>query len=264
MKRAQHPRKLVRSAGVSGFSALAVVLAAACVSTVTAAPAAEDEYGTIKGRVVWAGGAPPQPEMLKVDKDPQVCGTEPVPAQALVVDPKTKGIGNAFVYLVNPVGTNPEAEKALLARASELEIDQKRCQFIPYSTAMHQNATLVLKSSDATNHNVHLTALKNASLNQMLPQGGTLKVKLVAENRPVSLTCDIHSWMKGWIMVFNHPFFAVTKEDGSFEIQGVPKGDQTLAVRLADGRYVITAGDHTQVVKVEAGKTTEVEIPYKP
>ena len=63
-------------------------------------------------------------------------------------------------------------------------------------------------------------------------------MKLVAERRPIAVACDIHSWMKAWIMVFDHPFFAVTGPDGSFEIKGVPAGEQHLVVWQEKVGYV--------------------------
>jgi plastocyanin len=260
-----HPsRALIRAAGVAGFSALAVVVVAAWASSVAAAPRAESEFGTIKGRLIWGGTEVPAPKMLPVNKDPEICGNMPVVSKALLVDPKNKGVGNAFAYLLNPSGANPEAEKELLTRAPEVVIDQKKCAYIPYSTAMNQNQTLVFKSSDPTNHNVHYTAITNNAFNQILPPNGQAKVRLVAEKNPIPLTCDLHDWMKGAIMVFNHPFFDVTKEDGSFEIQGVPAGDQNLIVRLASGLYMTPGANHAIKVKVEAGKTTDVEVKIDP
>jgi plastocyanin len=264
MKFAQNRIQMVRSCGVAGISTLAVLVAAACASTVTAAPPAQAQFGTIKGRLVWGGDDVPQPKMLEVTKDADFCGKMPIVSKELVVDPKTKGVGNAFAYLPTPVGKNPEAEKALLAKAAQVEIDQKKCEYIPYSTALHQDQSLAFKSSDDVNHNVHYVAFTNSPFNQTLPPKGEMKVKLVAEKRPLPLTCDYHPWMKGTIMVFDHPFFTVTKDDGSFEIQGVPAGEQQLIVRLANGVFVTPAGTHTVTVKVEPGETSEVELKIDP
>ena len=86
----------------------------------------------------------------------------------------------------------------------------------------------MIKSSDPVNHNVRYAAFTNSPFNQILRPNGHIDVKLVAERRPIVVACDIHSWMKAYIMVFDHPFFAVTAADGSFEIKGVPAGEQHL------------------------------------
>ena len=155
-----------------------------------------------------------------------------------MVDPKTKGVAYGFAYLVKPKGANPEAVKALLAKQPKVELDQKNCEFLPYVLAIHQDQTLVIKSSDPVNHNVRYAAFTNAAFNQILAPKGELEVKLVAERRPIVVACDIHSWMKAYLMVFDHPFFAVTGEDGSFEIKGVPAGEQNLVVWQEKVGYV--------------------------
>jgi hypothetical protein len=248
-----------RSIGVAVVSALVVVCGGKGVSTLEASPPPKAEFGTIKGRVVWGGGAVPKPEKIVVNKDTEVCGVKPLFSKELLVDPNTKGIGYAFAYVFKPTGANPEAEKTVLEKSAEVHVDQKQCEFVPYSTAMLQNQKLVFKSSDPVNHNVRYSAFTNQPFNQILPGNGQSQpIKLVAENRPLQLACDIHPWMKGAIMVFDHPFFAVTKEDGSFEIGGVPAGEQKLVVRLARGDYITQGPLHAITVKVEAGKTTDL------
>jgi hypothetical protein len=230
---------------------------------------AQGNFGTIKGRLVWGGSdVPPAKNLIEfgqAPKDPSVCAkSEPIPDRSLAVDPKTKGVSYAFVYLVRPQGANPDAVKELLARAPRAVIDQKNCEFLPYATAMIQDQPLLLKSSDPVNHNVRFSAFTNAPFNQILPPNGQVEIKLVAERRPIPLNCDIHPWMKGFIMVFDHPFFAITNDDGSFEIEGVPAGAQNLVIWQEKKGYVTEGLARGQAVKVEAGKTADLgEIPLK-
>jgi hypothetical protein len=101
---------------------------------------------------------------------------------------------------------------------------------LPYVLAIHQDQTLVIKSSDPVNHNVRYAPFANSPFNQIMAPKGEIEVKLVAERRPIVVACDIHSWMKAYVMVFDHPFFAVTGADGAFEIKGVPAGEQNLVL----------------------------------
>jgi hypothetical protein len=85
-----------------------------------------------------------------------------------------------------------------------------------------------------------------------------MDVKLVAERRPIVVACDIHNWMKAYIMVFDHPFFAVTGADGSFEIKGVPAGDQNLVIWQETVGYVNPEKSKGMAVTVRAGETSDV------
>jgi hypothetical protein len=123
---------------------------------------------------------------------------------------------------------------------------------------MHQDQTLVFKSSDPVNHNVHLSPFNNAPVNQILAPNGSMEKKLVTERRVIPLTCDIHPWMKGYIMVFDHPFFAVTADDGSFEIKGVPTGEQNLVLWQSAVGYVNKEGLRGMPVTVKAGDVLDV------
>ncbi len=252
-------RNILRFAG-----SLAATFALLAVPAL-AAPPVQNSYGTIKGRLVWGGPNVPQPEKLTINKDEQVCGKKDLYSRELVVDPKTKGIAHAFAYLPRPSGSNPEAEKELLQKEPKVEIDQETCEFLPYSTALHEKQQILFKSSDPIGHNVHYIGFQNGSKNVSLPPNGSLEGKLVAERRPLTLKCDIHPWMKGWIMVFDHPFFDVTDQDGSFEITGVPAGTQNLVVWQEKVGYVTEGAARGMAVTVKPGQVTDVgEIVIQP
>lgn len=228
-----------------------------------AAPPAQGSYGTIKGHLLWGGASAPQPALLVKQGDPAakdapVCAAKDLFSQELVVDPQTKGVRYGFAYLNKPSGTNPEAQQALLAQQATVEIDQKDCEFLPHCTALLKDQTLVFKSSDPIGHNVRYSGFTNPSNNVALPPEGQLQVKLVAERRPMPLACDIHPWMKGYMMVFDHPFFAVTGPDGSFEIQGVPAGEQKLIVWQEKVGYVNEGAGLGMTVTVSPGQTVDV------
>ena len=233
------------------------------VDLIASSATSQGAVGTIKGRLVWGGPEAPAPKVLvakgQAQKDSGVCASQAdLLDHELVVDPKTKGVRYAFVYLVRPKGSNPDAVKALVANHPAVEIDQKNCEFLPYVTALHREQSILFKSSDPVNHNVHVSPFTNEGFNLILPPNGQLTKKLVAERRVIPLGCDIHPWMKGWIMVFDHPFFAVTEPDGSFEIKGVPAGEQNLVVWQAAVGYANEGLGRGMPVPVEAGRSADV------
>lgn len=249
----------VGALGVLGSSAGAAVP----VGSLAASLPAQGNYGTIKGRLVWGGAqVPPRKNLVEkgaAPKDPLICARdEAIPDRSLVVDPATKGVRSGFAYIVRPQGTNPGAAQALLQAEASVEIDQKNCEFIPSATALMQGQKLVFKSSDLVNHNIRFSALTNASFNQVLPPNGQFQLGLVAERRPIPLSCDIHPWMKGYVMVFDHPFFDMTGEDGSFEITGVPAGTQNLVVWQETVGYVTPGAARGRPVQIRAGAVTDV------
>jgi hypothetical protein len=185
--------------------------------------------GSIKGQLVWGDDKVP-PVKVKVEagkapRDPEICAKNTaIMSRELVVDPKTKGVSFAFAYLVRPKGDFAEAVKQLVAKEPKVVLDQKNCEFHPYVLPFHRDQTLLIKSSDATNHNVRFSGFANPGINQLIAAQGQLEVKLVADRLPLELRCDIHNWMDGYLMVFDHPFFTTTGTDGAFELKGIPGG----------------------------------------
>jgi len=229
------------------------------------------QYGTIKGRLVWGGDQVPPVKVLeekgKAEKDPNVCAKDkPIVSRELTVDPETKGIAYAFAYISRPKGSNPEAIKELVEKQPKIVLDQKNCEFLPYLVPMYQEQTLIVKASDpGINHNVRLNAFTNPGLNQNVAPGGQLPLKLVAERLPIKLNCDIHPWMKAYVMVYDHPFFTTTGKDGSFEIKGVPAGTQNLVIWQENVGYATQGAGRGMPVTVTPGEATDVgEIKLDP
>lgn len=255
---------------LAGFPAPATSVAKAAPR-----PAAEAEvepivapqggFGTIKGKLVWGGDKAPEPAVIvkkgdKDVKDGEVCAVGNLLSRELVVDPATKGIRYGFVFLKTPSGKNPEAEKALLAKEPEVLIDQKNCEFLPYAAVAFTGQKVIFKSTDPVGHNLRYSGFRNPAKNVVLPPNGQIEEKLQAERLPLELKCDIHPWMKGWLLPLDHPFFAVTREDGSFEITGVPEGKQTLIVWQEKVGYVNPEGSKGTEVVVKAGGTVDVGV----
>ncbi|MHB1557869.1 MAG: cupredoxin domain-containing protein [Isosphaeraceae bacterium] len=250
-------------AAAAGLASGPFTAKAACPAPATLGAVVVGQYGSIKGRVVWGGEGIPQIKVLeekgKADKDPQVCARDkPIFSRELVVDPATKGVSYAFAYLVRPKGENATAVQQLLEKQPAVVLDQQNCEFLPYVLAMHEKQKLVVKSSDAgTNHNVHLNGFNNSS-NQNVAAGTELKLDLVPEKLPIAINCDIHPWMKAYVMVFDHPFFATTGKDGSFEIKGVPAGKQNLVLWQETVGFVNKGAGRGMPVEVKADEATDL------
>jgi hypothetical protein len=125
------------------------------------------------------------------------------------------------------------------------------------------NVSVTLKSSDKANHNVNV-GLKNVTLNQMIPPGGTLNLTPdTAERQPGPVACNIHPWMQAYWMVLDHPYFGVTDEKGNYENKNAPAGSQKVVVWQEAVGFVSASGAGDEVV-IKANDTTEKEWTIDP
>ena len=127
-------------------------------------------------------------EKGQAEKDPNVCAKTSRSCHTLSKSiPRPRGSAYGFAYVVRPKASNPVAVKHLIAKNPKVEIDQKNCDFVPHSIAMHQDQTLVMQSSDPIGHNVRLSGFTNPGINQVIAPNGQLDVKLVAERLPMTV-----------------------------------------------------------------------------
>jgi hypothetical protein len=194
-----------------------------------ASAARAEGWGGLKGRLVYDGQAP-APQPLKIDKDQEVCGNLKLVDESLVVGP-TGGLANVVVYIhVNQGETSPPIHPDL-AKAKEQPVvfDNLRCRFEPRVALLQIDQTLMLANSDPVAHNSKINTLTNAPINPLLPAGAMLPQKFSAPERlPAQAGCSIHPWMVGWIVIKEHPYMAVTDENGDFEIKNIPAGTWTF------------------------------------
>jgi len=186
--------------------------------------ASAEEWGTIKGRFVF-GGAVPAATDLKADKDVEVCGKHKLVSEELVVG-ADKGVANVVVFVRDKdVKVNPDAAAA--AKAAKALLDNKDCKFTPHVLVVHTGQQLVIKNSDTVGHNSNVATVKNSPSNSLIPAGGESPLTFTSEEAiPAQVTCNIHPWMKAWIVVRPNPYAAVSNADGTFEIKNVPAGGE--------------------------------------
>jgi hypothetical protein len=238
-------------------------------STAAAAPTKSEGWGTLKGQVVFGSNAPAIEDLIKkgeAPKDPNVCAKEgPIKSERLIVDPATKGVKNVFVYIPKPTAVKEEAKAA--AASAKVEFDQAGCVFKPHVLGVLSTGKLMLKSSDpGINHNVNARLKMNAQFNKILSMGSTAEVPLgAAERSPAEVTCDIHPWMKGYWLILDSPYFAVTDDKGNFEIKNAPAGTQKVVVwqeAVGKGGFV-TSGSGEEIV-IKADDTTTKSFTIDP
>jgi plastocyanin len=176
---------------------------------------------TIRGVVLFAGPLEDR-KKLPVTIDQYVCGKEK-DAEDLVVG-RERGIRNAVVWLQTP----PEGGKGEQPPA-KVEMDQKGCVFTPRVVLVPTGGTVEFLNSDRLLHNLHSASKENPSFNRTQPRGRAIPI---AFSRPeiIQVNCDLHSWMRAWIVVTDHPFYALSNEAGEFALPNVPPGKYTLQI----------------------------------
>ncbi|HWO41173.1 MAG TPA: carboxypeptidase regulatory-like domain-containing protein [Candidatus Eisenbacteria bacterium] len=208
--------------------ALLVGLAAACAITATASA------GTINGQVRYTG-APVQRKRIPVSIDQYLCGTEKT-ADDLLLSPKN-GVQNAVVSVQGLPGAKWKRD------LSPVKMDQKKCDFVPRIVLVPAGGTVEFLNSDRLLHNVRSDAKENPAFNRAQPHGRTITITFRSPEI-LRVDCDLHSWMRGWVVVTEHPFYAITDADGNFALENVPPGKYTLQV------WHETLGKATQDVTV--------------
>jgi hypothetical protein len=180
-------------------------------------------WATLKGRFVFEGTAPTMAPYA-VNKDMATCapgGKAPL-QETLLVDSGSGGIKNIAIYLRDAARVHDSAKPA----ADSVLFDQKVCVFLTHVCAMKVGQTLDIKNSDDVGHNTNIAGKKN-TFNQTIPAGSTIPYKVQKEEAtPAPVNCSIHPWMVSYLLPRENGYFAVTKEDGSFEIANLPAGEE--------------------------------------
>ena len=206
-----------------------------------AGAARAEEWGTIKGRFLYGGDAPAAAE-LKADKDVEVCGKHKLLNEELAVG-ADKGVANVVIY-VRDKSVKVHPDLAAL-KNEKIVLDNKDCRFEPHVVVVQTGQTLVIKNSDTVGHNSNVATVKNPPSNSLIPASGESPVTFANDEAiPAQVTCNIHPWMKAWLVVRPNPYAAVSKADGSFELKNVPAGEVELQLWHEKAGYIgeITVG----------------------
>jgi plastocyanin len=200
-----------------------------------ALPAPTFGEASITGRVWFQGDRPLQPQPVY---ESDFCGV--VPDESVVLD-ANMNLANVLVYL-DDVSASTGAEQPTVT------LDQVRCRFDPHVMGVQVGQTLRVGNDDPMRHNVHFRPQNNPDQNIHFATGGRTEETsfAYAEPTPVEMRCDIHPWMRAFVGVFDHPFFATTGGDGTYEIDRVPAGSYELVAwheRLGERRQTVTVAD---------------------
>lgn len=217
------------------------VLSCALVcALVGSARAEEPKWVTVKGQVVFPANVKlPVRGALNVTQDKDHCLSKGgILDESVIVNPKNRGVKNVVVYL-RP--NNPNNAKAAFTpneihpadakrKAADVVIDQPCCMFVPRIALARVGDTIAVKNSSPVVHNFFWDSANNGAHNPNIAANTVWKMPkpLVAEASPIQYKCTIHPWMTGYVRIFDHPYYALTNEDGKFEIKDAPAGKYSI------------------------------------
>ena len=200
---------------------------------------------TIKGNVRYAGPTI-EKKRTSVTIDQYVCGKEKEPEDLLIAP--NNGIKNAVVSLQN---FSSDAKRDW--NLPPAKMDQKQCSFTPRVVIVPVGGTVEFLNSDRLLHNVRGAAKENPPFNRAQPHARSISFSF-KQPEILRIDCDLHSWMRGWVIVAEHPFYAVTNEQGEFSLENVPPGKYKLQI------WQETLGTVTQDVIVGDKAMTPISV----
>lgn len=225
----------------------------------------EKGTGTFKG-VVTFKGKPPKRELefskgdsTKVkDVDRAICATEDYYKDDILINEKAdNAVANVVIYLREA----PKGYKAPPVPEEAAVFDQKGCRFIPHVLLVRCNQKLLIKNGDGLLHNTNISSTRNPGFNQAVSPENRDGVEFSykkPEGQPIPVKCDLHTWMKAYHLPLDHPFSAVTDENGKFEIKGLPPGKYEFYVWHEKPGYL----DRKLTVEIKADEITEDKLSY--
>jgi plastocyanin len=206
---------------------------------------------TISGKAVFSGSKVPKDEMLTITSNKKFCGDK-IAARKYLIN-KDKEIKNVVVYLADITSGKDIPTQPVI-------IDNLKCAFEPHVSVgfIGKGNMTRNKNSDHIFHNVHAYIRGKTIYNLSIPEQGNEIKRRFFKTGIMSITCNVHPWMLGYVLVFNHPYAAVTNEKGEYSIPDVPAGTYELRA-WHEGFGDISLGKRT----VTPGKTMNVIAKFK-
>jgi Carboxypeptidase regulatory-like domain len=209
--------------------------------------------GSVAGKISFEGTAPAA-EKVKLTADPKCAAMHKEGLERQAIKVTDGGLADVLVYVKSGAqGGEAPAEPVLL--------DQKGCDYHPHMVAMVAGQKLKIRNSDDTLHNIHPRPKDNTEFNIGQPRQGMESDR--SFDKPeilIPVGCDVHPWMRAYISVLSNPYFAVTGEDGTFTIKGLPAGEYEVeAVHGKLGKDKAASAK----ISVKAGEAAKLDLTLK-
>jgi plastocyanin len=159
--------------------------------------------------------------------------------------PRTSEIGNVIVFIKDA----PAPASLAPGRARMTQVDES---FSPRVVAITRGSTIEFPNADPYFHNV-FSLSRGATFDLGRYPRGQSRTRVFTQPGLVKVYCHLHSHMSASIMVFDHPYFTVPSNDGSFALADVPPGDYRVSA------WHERIGESPKAIHIEAGSTVRIE-----
>ena len=234
----------------------------AATDTTTSDAAAVTNVGgaataTIKGAVVFKGVATPRKKInMASNKDCVALHTGGVPLSERLVVGENGAVANSFVWVSKGL-----ENQTFPVPAEKVLFDQRGCKYPPHVFGVMAGQEIEVRNSDPTMHNVHIRPKRNRVVNRSQTKQGDVFIQKFrkSETKPVRIKCDVHPWMTAYAGVLDHPYFAISGDDGTFELPKIAPGTYTVSIWHESHEYGdLEATVTEQKVTIGDGETKEL------
>ena len=203
--------------------------------------------------VVKFEGTVPKPKPISMAADPSCARQHPSPVFSQEVMADSKGdLENVVVYVADGLG-----DRTFEVPTQPAVVEQKACMYEPHVLAVQAHQPLHVVNDDPTSHNIHPTPANNREWNKAEPPGTSVDETFAREEIAIPVKCNLHPWMHSYIAVFKHPYFAVTRKNGSFDLSNLPPGTYTIKA------WHEKLGTSTQTITIGENETKEINFVFK-
>lgn len=210
--------------------------------------------GAVRGRVFYHG-TKPQRKLISMEEDPaceKAAGGTKAYEDKLLVS-RDGGVANAFVY----VKTGLEGKK-FETPSDPVVLDQKGCIFGPRVMGAQVKQTVLIRNGDPVEHNIHPMPKINMGWNEVMSPGAAdVPHRFAHQEVMIRIKCNVHGWMRAYLGVLEHPYYAVTAPDGSFELKNLPPGNYSIGVWHEE------LGEMEKPATLAPGGAQEVEFAFE-
>jgi Carboxypeptidase regulatory-like domain len=209
---------------------------------------------TLIGQVAIDGSIPPA-DVIRMDGDPQCAAlTEGGERRTeLIVSNDGKTLANVFVYVKDGL-----APRMYPVPSEPVVFDQQQCRYVPRVVGLQVGQQLEIRNSDPLLHNIRGEGAINQPFDLGQPVQGMKTMKTFTTREVmIPIKCQVHAWMRAYIGVLEHPYFAVSDANGRFTIPQLPPGTYTIEA------WHERLGTQTQQVTVAAKDEKTVDFSFK-